>query len=462
MSSQLDTSWIWSGSSSSSNTTASTSSSSSTPSTSKNSPNLSPTTTTTTVGYGRSSSSTMTATTPTCTNATTPTRSKSDAFFNSSFSSFNSLPPLKPPSPIAARRASESCLPPPCAAVIDATSSSGHGHGHGQGRRAGSFNSGTAAYRSRLQQHHNPRDRFSSLPDIREYGSSSAGLGIVAATSSKSGLAGSPPPARSGSNGSLSNASSSQSTPTPTLGSGGGDDNCEIGAYDNTVSAKHSRNSSIDDIEARLSSVVDSITGQGRGQGQANSQTYHLLSTPITEEDDEEEEEEDMYNDVPSTSTSTSSTSKVSTSRRGYTSTARRKDCSFFEDDDDDDGQLNNHNQVYIESVPHISTITASLSRFESANENEEYDDDNEDSIFEPCYPLDTLAIIHTPQHRIRRSRSLKRALSDSCTIAALDSNSKKAVLPGSQTRLQVPRKVSFCNEVQVVDVFSAIDYPAR
>lgn len=88
------------------------------------------------------------------------------------------------------------------------------------------------------------------------------------------------------------------------------------------------------------------------------------------------------------------------------------------------------------------------------------YDQDGSDyeNSFQPCYPLTPLEIDNKPLHRIRRKVSIRKAISDSCRIYS----SSGADLQGRSRIREERRKVSFCDCVQVVDVFAAIDYPAR
>lgn len=188
----------------------------------------------------------------------------------------------------------------------------------------------------------------------------------------------------------------------------------------------------MEDIEARLQAAISNLRG-----GSSSS---------------EEEGEEDMYNDTPSSSSSASTTSRASATRH---SLRQQPQQSVFEEEEDDDDDENGGTTIRIRLASAGDLMTRHARGYEQDSEDEQ-------EPFEPCYPLTPLDINYKPLHRIRRNRSLRRALSDSCTTIALQSSSRNTRIATKERPSAKGRKVSFCDSVQVVDVFAAIDYPAR
>lgn len=311
------------------------------------------------------------------------------------------MAPIKPPSPIFSRRASDSCLPPPCAASAKLAARVSAGTQSVQSTPStSSLSSSSSSYSGRLSS--NARERFSSLPDIREH----QGLCIRSSLPSES----------------LASSSSSSSIVPSTSASG---------SSSPASSSSNRQSSSIEDIEARLQAAISNLSGNSSSN--------------------EEDSDGDMYNDTPSCSSSSSAL-------RSSNVRQQEQQSVFEEEDDEDDENGGTTIRIRLASAGDLPK-TMSTTR-QSKNYNGQFSEDDEENLpFEPCYPLKPLEIDYKPNHRIKRNRSLRRALSDSCTTIALQSHSRQK---NDQEDNKGRRKVHFLDSVQVVDVFAAIDYPAR
>lgn len=181
-------------------------------------------------------------------------------------------------------------------------------------------------------------------------------------------------------------------------------------------------------------------------------------STSTVNED--EDDEGDMYNDIPSssssscTSASSSRTASIANTHQSIEQQQQQQLSVFGEEEDEDDENGGTTIRIRLASAGDL------MSR-----NGRNYDQDGSDyeNSFQPCYPLTRLEIDNKPLHRIRRKVSIRKAISDSCRIYS----SSGADLQGrsrirEEREKEERRKVSFCDCVQVVDVFAAIDYPAR
>ncbi|KAK9894745.1 hypothetical protein P389DRAFT_100804 [Cystobasidium minutum MCA 4210] len=520
----LNANWSWQDTTAATSRSSSCSSSSPRTSSSSSSPSFTvdcPATTSASTSSSASSTndgSSSSSSSASSSNASTATprkyTSKSDAFF----SSYASMEPIKPPSPIFSRRASDSCVPPPCAAknAIVANIAS-----------CSSSSSSEVTVRGRAGERGGAnRERFSSLPDIHEYKtihsgerpSSSQGLGIVSNPSSSArnddAFGASPFPSSSifasASTPAFSSAAASSNSASTSTSISASASSSTMSSGSSSPSRQHrqprlSRQSSIEDIEARLQAA---IAGLGAGS------TSRAANDNYGGEDDS-----DMYNDEPSCSSSSSSSASSSSSSSrtasrlsncSSTSTLRQRQQkhqyqqeeeeqshSVFEEDDNSDDE-NGGTTIHIRlangpisrpaktvtpstntpasASASTSTSTSAASRRACSSDSDDEMEDEDDTPFVPCYPLTPLEVIHKPLHRIRRNRSLRRALSESCAANALQSDSSRSsAMSGNGSKVKKSalkaderpaaaskRNVSFSNEVKVVDVFAAIDYPAR
>lgn len=335
------------------------------------------------------------------------------------------MEPIKPPSPIFSRRASDSCLPPPCAVPPPSLTRS-------NAKASSSSSKGNSL-----------RERFSSLPDIHERGIASSSCSSSSnECASNTGLGiRSPPSHQLSSTSTLSSsllASSSTSSSSHSSGSS---------SPSASQRRSHSRQSSIEDIEARLSLAIANLS-------ESNSSS---------DADADGDNDDDMYNDTPSCSSSQKRNMKApKKSRRKEKSSS--SSLSVFEEDEASDEDENGGTTIRIHLASGPTMRERGMRQVDAYEEDEEEEDD---SPFIPCYPLTPLETIYKPLHRIRRNRSLRRALSDSCATGALQSSPstherkvKSSLRTGGKGENE--RRVSFCNEVKVVDVFAAVDYPAR
>jgi len=159
-----------------------------------------------------------------------------------------------------------------------------------------------------------------------------------------------------------------------------------------------------------------------------------------------------------SASASSSRTASRTNSRQSVPHYQQEQQHSVFEEEEDEDDE-NGGTTIRIRLVSSDDLTSRHVRGYEQDSEYEN------DTSFEPCYPLTPLEINYKPLHRIKRNGLLRRALSDSCTSTALSSDIKTKTsnsVMDQHLHAAKGRKVSFCDSVQVVDVFAAIDYPAR
>jgi hypothetical protein len=237
-------------------------------------------------------------------------------------------------------------------------------------------------------------------------------------------------------------------------------------------------------LDARLQAAIQGLTSRARSSFDRGNGRLWNTQTAADAQQEQEEEEDNMYNDVPSSSSSSAASGSTLRPRSDFSSSSpsrqsrrqeKEQQRSFFEDVDEDEGSDEN-GQIK-------GTIQIRLHRSCTNDDRDAYDDDDKEP-FQPSYPLSPLEVVYKPLHRIRRNRSLRRALSDSCANGALQSHTqtqatslqvqlanrkgalRRPPLSGAVTIQQreegEKRRVSFFHEVQVVDVFAAIDYPAR